>query len=129
MQNGQVLDDRPFVDVLKGEQLSDRLQEVILYALACADAAQTPSSEHTGAQAQHDGSQAQSAASSASSADTSAQQEEREPPAGKSCSRSAVGSSARTALSQHHSAASSAGLMSHSEGMDTLAQYMRSAGR
>ena len=124
-----MLDDRPFIDVLKGEQLSDRLQEVILYALACADAAQTPSSEHPGAQAQRDASQAQSAASGASSADTSAQQEAHEPSACKSCSSSAVGSSASTALSQHHIAASSDSLMSHAEGMDALARYMRSAGR
>lgn len=115
--------------MLKGEQLNDRLQEVILYALACADAAQTPSSEHSGAQAQRDASQAQSAASSASSAGISVQQEEHGPSACKSCSSSAVGGSASTALSQHHSAASSDSLMSHAEGMDALAQYMRSAGR
>ena len=37
MHDGQVLDDREFIEVLKEEQLTAQLQETILYALAFAD--------------------------------------------------------------------------------------------
>ena len=175
-QDAHKSNDRAFVDVLRDEQLPQQLQDIILYALAFADAAQTPPAQHSPAQSSQvdvQGRQEQFESGPASSAvgiaaNSAATFEQQAPAQMKSCSSSslqgvvstpqqqftrAVASSAAEASSGKEDSvhernaggtrspvsqaagdardhdSSSRGLMSHSEGIESLAKYMGSAGR
>ena len=132
----QEVHDRPFIEVLRDEQLTQQLQEIILYALAFANS--TQSAPTTSQPAAVQGSYQESGPHLRSStASSTAGSDQKAHTAHESSSSRAAGhadSEAENSTSQSIAdvtgqSTDSRGLMSHSEGMNALAQYMRSAGR
>lgn len=132
----QEVHDRPFIEVLRDEQLTQQLQEIILYALAFANSAQSAptNSQPAAAQTSHQQSGPHLKCLTASSSAGSDQQAHTAHESSSSRAAGHANSSAGNSASQSTAEVTgqsthSRGLMSHSEGMDALAQYMRSAGR